>query len=257
MIKLVMIRHGQSEWNLENRFTGWTDVDLSPNGLEEARQAGIILRKQGYVFDAAHTSVLKRAIRSMWIILQEMDLTWIPEFKSWMLNERHYGALQGLNKAETAEKYGEEQVHLWRRSVDVRPPALDQNDARYEASAPRYRNLKEGEFPLTENLDDTERRVLKYWEEKIAPALSSGKHILIAAHGNTLRALVKHLDRVPADGIADLNIPTGIPLVYELNEQLSPIRHYFLGIDGEMPEGTIPSHMPPTINVGQSPLPSE
>ncbi|QHT59866.1 2,3-diphosphoglycerate-dependent phosphoglycerate mutase [Paenibacillus lycopersici] len=257
MIKIVLIRHGQSEWNLENRFTGWTDVDLSPNGLEEARQAGIILRKQGYVFDEAHTSVLKRAIRTMWIILQEMDLMWIPEFKSWMLNERHYGALQGLNKDETAEKYGEEQVHLWRRSVDVRPPALDTSDVRYEASAPRYGDLKAGEFPLTENLEDTERRVLKYWEEIIAPELSSGKHILIAAHGNTLRALAKHLDRIPADGIADLNIPTGIPLVYELNEQLMPIRHYYLGIDGEIPDGTIPSHIPPAMNNERSPLPPE
>ncbi|TVX96328.1 2,3-diphosphoglycerate-dependent phosphoglycerate mutase [Cohnella terricola] len=243
MIKLVLIRHGQSVWNLENRFTGWTDVDLSNNGLEEAKQAGIVLKKHGYVFDAAHTSVLKRAIQTMWIVLREMDLLWIPDYKSWMLNERHYGALQGLNKAETAEKYGEEQVHLWRRSVDIRPPALERTDERYEASAPRYRSLREEEFPLTENLEDTERRVLKYWQKAIAPALSSGQHLLISAHGNTLRALVKYLDRIPADGIADLNIPTGIPLVYELDERLSPIRHYYLGIDGEIPEEKIPSHI--------------
>ncbi|MBB6669126.1 2,3-diphosphoglycerate-dependent phosphoglycerate mutase [Cohnella nanjingensis] len=243
MIKVVLIRHGQSEWNLENRFTGWSDVDLSVNGLEEARQAGRVLKKHGYVFDAAHTSYLKRAIRTLWIILGEMDLMWIPEYKSWMLNERHYGALQGLNKAETAAKYGEEQVHLWRRSVNVRPPALERNDVRYEASAPRYQSLQDGEYPLTENLEDTERRVLRYWRESISPALTSGQHILIAAHGNTLRALVKHLDRIPADGIADLNIPTGIPLVYELDERLAPIRHYYLGIDGELPGEAIPSRL--------------
>jgi len=243
MIKLVLIRHGQSVWNLENRFTGWTDVDLSDNGLEEAKQAGIVLKKHGYVFDAAHTSVLKRAIQTMWIVLREMDLLWIPDHKSWMLNERHYGALQGLNKAETEEKYGEEQVHLWRRSVDIRPPALEKTDERYEASDPRYRSLRDGEFPLTENLEDTERRVLKYWRKAIVPALSSGQHLLISAYGNTLRALVKALDRIPADGIADLNIPTGIPLVYEFDDQLSPIRHYYLDIEGEIPEEKIPSHI--------------
>lgn len=243
MIKIVLIRHGQSEWNVQNRFTGWTDVDLSDQGLEEARQAGKVLKKHGYLFDAAHASVLKRAIRTMWIVLHEMDLAWIPEHKSWMLNERHYGALQGLNKDETAKKYGEEQVHLWRRSVDVRPPALDRGDDRYEAADPRYRSLREGEFPLTENLEDTERRVLRYWDESIAPALSSGQRLLLSAHGNTLRALVKHLDRIPADGIADLNIPTGVPLVYELDEQLSPIRHYYLGMEGELPAGSIPSHL--------------
>ncbi|MCC3373238.1 2,3-diphosphoglycerate-dependent phosphoglycerate mutase [Cohnella sp. REN36] len=243
MIKIVLIRHGQSQWNLENRFTGWTDVDLSPQGLEEAKQAGNVLREHGYVFDAAHTSFLKRAIRTLWIILDTMDLMWIPVSKTWMLNERHYGALQGLDKDETVARYGEDQVRLWRRSVDIRPPALEKGDDRYEVSAPRYHSLKEGEYPLTENLEDTERRVLAYWREAIAPALTSGQHILIAAHGNTLRALVKHLDRMPADGIADLNIPTGIPLVYELDERLMPIRHYYLGLEGELPAGAIPKHL--------------
>lgn len=243
MIKLVLIRHGQSLWNLENRFTGWTDVDLSVNGLEEARQAGRILRKNGYSFDIAFTSVLKRAIRTLWISLDEMDLMWIPVYKSWHLNERHYGALQGLNKAETAEKYGEEQVHIWRRSVDVRPPELEKSDKRYEASDPKYAELKEGEFPLTENLEDTEKRVLKYWYEAIAPAIKSNKKVIISAHGNTIRALVKYLDNIPGDGIVSLNIPTGIPLVYELDDDLKPIRHYYLGQDGELPSGTIPENI--------------
>ncbi|MFL0247040.1 2,3-diphosphoglycerate-dependent phosphoglycerate mutase [Candidatus Clostridium stratigraminis] len=243
MIKLVLIRHGQSLWNLENRFTGWTDVDLSVNGLEEARQAGRILRKNGYSFDIAFTSVLKRAIRTLWITLDEMDLMWIPIFKSWHLNERHYGALQGLNKAETAEKYGEDQVHIWRRSVDVRPPALEKNDKRYEASDPKYGELMEGEFPLTENLEDTEKRVLKYWYKAIAPAIKSNKKVIISAHGNTIRALVKYLDNIPGDGIVSLNIPTGIPLVYELDDDLKPIRHYYLGQDGELPSGTIPENI--------------
>ncbi|GAA3400930.1 2,3-diphosphoglycerate-dependent phosphoglycerate mutase [Paenibacillus hodogayensis] len=242
MIKVVLIRHGQSVWNVENRFTGWTDVDLSADGLEEARRAGAVLKKRGYVFDAAYTSVLKRAIGTLWIVLREMDLMWIPEHKSWMLNERHYGALQGLNKAETAVRYGEEQVRLWRRSVHIRPPALDRTDDRYEASDPRYRTLQPGEYPLAENLEDTERRVLTYWQGEIAQALSSGKRIIVAAHGNTLRALVKHLDQIPGDGIADLNIPTGVPLVYELDDQLVPIRHYYLGEDGEIPDGTFPAH---------------
>ncbi|WP_435170418.1 2,3-diphosphoglycerate-dependent phosphoglycerate mutase [Paenibacillus glycanilyticus] len=245
MKKIVLIRHGQSVWNVENRFTGWTDVDLSTQGLDEAREAGEILKKHGYVFDAAYTSVLKRAIRTLWIILHEMDLLWIPEQKSWLLNERHYGALQGLNKAETAAKYGEEQVHLWRRSVDVRPPALDVTDPRYVAADPRYIGLKEGEFPLTENLEDTEARVLRYWNAEIAPAVSSGKQVIIAAHGNTLRALVKYLDQIPPDGIADLNIPTGIPLVYELDDELKPIRHYYLGWEGPYPNGQIPTHIAP------------
>jgi 2,3-bisphosphoglycerate-dependent phosphoglycerate mutase len=244
MTKLVLIRHGQSVWNLENRFTGWTDVDLSENGLEEARQAGIILRRNGYVFDVAYTSVLKRAIRTLWIALHEMDLMWIPVYKSWRLNERHYGALQGLNKAETAAKYGEEQVHIWRRSVDVRPPALEKSDKRYEASNPRYKELVEGEFPLTENLDDTVERVLKYWHETVAPVIRSGQKVIISAHGNTIRALVKYLDNLPSDGVVNLNIPTGIPLVYELDDDLKPIRHYYLGVDGEIADGTIPENIP-------------
>lgn len=243
MIKLVLIRHGQSIWNLENRFTGWTDVDLSVKGLEEARQAGRILRKNGYNFDIAFTSVLKRAIRTLWIALDEMDIMWIPVYKSWHLNERHYGALQGLNKAETAEKYGEDQVQIWRRSVDVRPPALERSDKRYEATDPKYGELKEGEFPLTENLEDTEKRVLKYWYGAIAPVIKSKKKVIISAHGNTIRALVKYLDNIPGDGIVSLNIPTGIPLVYELDDNLKPIRHYYLGKDGELPSGTIPENI--------------
>lgn len=243
MFKLILIRHGQSVWNLENRFTGWTDVDLSKNGLEEARQAGLILKKNGYKFDAAFTSVLKRAIRTLWIILDEMDLMWIPVSKSWRLNERHYGALQGLNKAETAAKYGEEQVHLWRRSVNVSPPALEKNDNRCEANDPKYSELSEDEFPLTENLEDTEKRVLKYWHESIAPMISSNKKVIISAHGNTIRALVRYLDDIPSDGIANLNIPTGIPLVYELDDNLTPIRHYYLGFDGELPDGSIPKNI--------------
>lgn len=242
-MKLVLIRHGQSIWNLENRFTGWTDVDLSEQGLIEARQAGEILRKHGFVFDTAHTSVLKRAIRTLWIALHEMDQMWIPIHHTWKLNERHYGALQGLNKAETAEKYGEEQVHLWRRSVDVRPPALELNDPRYEADDRKYAVLQPGQFPVTENLEDTEKRVLDYWHESIAPAICAGERIIIAAHGNTLRALVKYLDNIPADGIANLNIPTGTPLVYELDEKLAPLRRYYLGLDGEIPAGIIPEHI--------------
>lgn len=243
MYKLVLIRHGQSVWNLENRFTGWTDVDLSQNGLEEARQAGRILKKNGYKFDMAFTSVLKRAIRTLHIVLDEMDLMWLPVFKSWRLNERHYGALQGLNKAETAAKYGEEQVHIWRRSVDVRPPELETTDSRYEAADPRYSELKEGEFPRTENLEDTEERVLKYWHDYIAPAIKDNKKIIISAHGNTIRALVRYLDDIPSDGIVSLNIPTGIPLVYELDDNIRPNRHYYLGLDGEITEGSIPQNI--------------
>lgn len=240
MNKLVLIRHGQSTWNLENRFTGWTDVDLSENGLEEARQAGRILRKNGYKFEIAFTSVLKRAIRTLWIALDEMDIMWIPVYKSWHLNERHYGALQGLNKSETAAKYGDEQVHIWRRSVDVRPPALEKSDKRYEASDPKYSELSEDEFPLTENLEDTEKRVIKYWHEAIAPEIKSKKRVIISAHGNSIRALVRYLDDIPGDGIVSLNIPTGVPLVYELDDNLNPIRHYYLGLDGELTDGTIP-----------------
>lgn len=239
MIKVVLIRHGQSVWNLENRFTGWTDVDLSEQGLEEARQAGEILKKNGYAFDMAFTSLLKRAIRTLWIVLHGMDLMWIPVHKSWMLNERHYGALQGLNKAETARQYGDDQVQLWRRSVEIRPPELDKNDERYEASSPKYKGI---EVPLTENLLDTEHRVVAYWNEHVVPALKQGKKVIVSAHGNSLRALIKYLDDVPGDGIVDLNIPTGTPLVYELDESLKPTRHYYLGMDGELPEGVIPKH---------------
>ncbi|OAB40347.1 2,3-diphosphoglycerate-dependent phosphoglycerate mutase [Paenibacillus antarcticus] len=229
MQKIVLVRHGQSEWNLENRFTGWTDVDLSSNGLLEARKAGEILRDSGYTFDVAYTSVLKRAIRTLWIILDQMNFMWIPVHKSWMLNERHYGALQGLNKAETATKYGEEQVHLWRRSVDVRPPALERSDTRYDGFDPRYKDISD-QVPLTENLEDTERRVLHYWQEVIKSSLLSNQKIIISAHGNTIRGLVQYLDNIPSDGIADLNIPTGIPLVYELDDVCQPIRHYYLGV---------------------------
>jgi 2,3-bisphosphoglycerate-dependent phosphoglycerate mutase len=229
MRKIVLVRHGESVWNLENRFTGWSDVDLSDNGLVEARRAGKILVHHGYTFDVAYTSVLKRAIRTLWIILSEMDLMWIPVHKTWMLNERHYGALQGLNKAETADKYGENQVHMWRRSVDVRPPALDKRDPRYAGTDPKYSALRESEVPLTENLMDTEQRALKYWHQTIAPAIHSDKKVIIAAHGNTIRALVKYLDDLSDEAVVDLNIPTGLPLVYELNdEDLSPVRHYFI-----------------------------
>ncbi|RKN72989.1 2,3-diphosphoglycerate-dependent phosphoglycerate mutase [Paenibacillus ginsengarvi] len=231
MHQVVLIRHGQSVWNLENRFTGWTDVDLTEQGLMEARRAGGLLKANGFTFDVAYTSVLRRAIRTMWIVLHEMELTWIPEYKSWMLNERHYGALQGLNKAETAAKYGEEQVQLWRRSVQVRPPAMDESDERYAGSDPRYKHLAKSDIPLTESLEDTERRALIYWHDNVAPAIWSGQRVLIAAHGNTLRAMVKYLDRIPGDGIAGLDIPTGVPLVYELDDDLNAIRHYYLGAE--------------------------
>jgi len=235
--KVVLIRHGQSVWNLENRFTGWTDVDLSEQGLIEARQAGQILSANGYTFDVAYTSVLKRAIRTLWIALHEMDLMWIPIHNSWKINERHYGALQGLNKAETAEQYGEEQVQLWRRSAETRPPALDPQDTRYEASSPKYTGVP---VPLTENLLDTEARMVSYWDEQIVPAIREGKKVIISAHGNTIRALIKHLDQLPADGVVNLNIPTGIPLVYEFDDALKPIRHYYLGMEGIVQEGHIP-----------------
>ena len=243
MIKLVLIRHGQSLWNLENRFTGWTDVDLSKNGLSEAREAGAILKDNGYTFDVAYTSVLKRAIRTLWIVLHEMDLVWIPVHKSWKLNERHYGALQGLNKDETAKKYGDEQVHIWRRSMDVRPPALTEDDPRYDITDPRYKLLKKAEFPLTECLEDTEKRVLDFWHKEIAPTIQSGQKVIISSHGNTIRSLVKYLDNLSNDGVVSLNIPTSIPLVYELDENLQPIRHYYLSMDGEVPEGVIPKHI--------------
>lgn len=229
MIKVVLLRHGESEWNKENRFTGWTDVDLSEKGVAEAIQAGRTLKGAGYTFDLAYTSVLKRAIRTLWLVLDEMDLMWIPVKNSWRLNERHYGALQGLNKAEMAARFGEEQVHIWRRSYDVRPPALEKSDERYPGHDPRYKDLSEDELPLTECLKDTVARFLPYWHEEIAPSIRSGKRVLIAAHGNSLRALVKYLDNVPDSEIVGLNIPTGIPLVYELDENLKPIQHYYLG----------------------------
>jgi 2,3-bisphosphoglycerate-dependent phosphoglycerate mutase len=244
MIKLVLIRHGQSQWNIENRFTGWTDVDLSKSGLTEAREAGIILRKNGFAFDVAYTSVLKRAIRTLWIILHEIDFMWVPIQKTWRLNERHYGSLQGLNKDETTKKYGEAQVQEWRRSMNVRPPALTPDDPRYEVNDPRYKDLKEGDFPLAESLEDTEKRVLTFWDEAIAPALKAKQRIIISAHGNTLRAIIQYLDQVSADGIASLNIPTSIPLVYELDDKLKPIRHYYISMDGEVPPGVIPKHIP-------------
>jgi len=229
MFKLVLLRHGQSIWNLENRFTGWTDVDLSETGREEARKAGALLKKEGFTFDIAYTSVLKRAIRTLWIVLDEMDLMWIPVVRSWRLNERHYGDLQGLNKAETAKKFGEEQVKIWRRSYDIQPPALNKNDDRYPGKDPRYSELKESELPLTECLKDTVERFVPYWKETIAPTVKSGKRVIIAAHGNSLRALVKYLDNISDEEIVELNIPTGIPLVYELKEDLTPIRSYYLG----------------------------
>ncbi len=229
MHKLVLLRHGESAWNKENRFTGWTDVDLSDKGLQEAHEAGKTLKKEGYTFDVAYTSVLKRAIRTLWITLDEMDQMYIPVFNSWRLNERHYGALQGLNKAEMAAKFGEEQVHIWRRSYDVRPPALEKSDPRWEGMDPKYRNLDPKDVPLTECLKDCVARAVPYWKDTIAPSIKSGKSVLIAAHGNSLRALVKYLDNVPESEIVSLNIPTGIPLVYELDENLKPIRHYFLG----------------------------
>jgi 2,3-bisphosphoglycerate-dependent phosphoglycerate mutase len=227
--KLVLLRHGESVWNKENRFTGWADVDLSEKGLEEAHQAGQTLAREGYLFDVAYTSVLRRAIKTLWITLEEMDLMWIPVYHSWRLNERHYGALQGLNKAETAERHGMEQVHIWRRSYDIRPPALTPDDPRYNGKDPRYTNLRPDEIPLTECLEDTVERFLPYWHETIAPAITEGKRVLISAHGNSLRALVKYLDDIPEVDIVELNIPTGIPLVYELNDDLTPIRSYYLG----------------------------
>lgn len=229
MKKLLLLRHGESTWNKENRFTGWTDVDLSPKGLEEAKNAGQLLKQNGFVFDIAYTSVLKRAIRTLWIALDEMDLMWLPVHNSWRLNERHYGALQGLNKAETAAKYGEEQVLLWRRSYDLPPPALTPDDSRYPGNDPRYGSLPRRDIPLTECLKDTVARFMPYWNDVIAPSVKSGQRVIIAAHGNSLRALVKYLDNISDQDIVGLNIPTGIPLVYELDDDLKPIRHYYLG----------------------------
>lgn len=227
MHKLVLIRHGESQWNKENRFTGWKDVDLSEKGLEEAKAAGKLLKDEGFTFDEAYTSVLKRAIRTLWTVLDEMDLMWIPETKSWRLNERHYGGLQGLDKAETAAKYGDEQVLIWRRSYDVPPPELDVSDERYLGNDPRYAGIDN--FPATECLKDTVARVVPYWESEIMPKIRHGKRLIIAAHGNSLRALVKYLDGISDDEIVSLNIPTGVPLVYELDEDLKPIKSYYLG----------------------------
>lgn len=229
MKKIVLLRHGESTWNKENRFTGWTDVDLSRKGMAEAKKAGETLKKEGFVFDIAYTSVLKRAIRTLWIALDELDMMWIPIYNSWRLNERHYGALQGLNKSETAVKYGEKQVLIWRRSYDIQPPPLEKTDPRYPGNDPRYRDLSAKELPLTECLKDTVARFLSYWHETIAPAVKSGKRVIIAAHGNSLRALVKYLDNVSDKDIVGLNIPTGLPLVYELEDNLKPIRSYYLG----------------------------
>ena len=227
--KLVLLRHGESQWNLDNRFTGWTDVDLTPNGLAEARRAGQLLRAEGFDFDVAYTSVLKRAIRTLWTVLDEMDRMWLPVTHSWRLNERHYGALQGLNKAETAKQYGDDQVLIWRRSYDTPPPPLESGDPRSERSDRRYAQLAAGQVPLTECLKDTVARVLPCWNERLAPAIRSGQRVVIAAHGNSMRALVKYLDGISDEDIVGLNIPNGIPLVYELDADLKPIRSYYLG----------------------------
>lgn len=229
MYKLVLIRHGESQWNKENRFTGWKDVDLSEKGLEEAKAAGKLLKSEGYVFDEAYTSVLKRAIRTLWTILGEMDQMWIPETKSWKLNERHYGGLQGLNKAETAAQYGDEQVLIWRRSYDVLPPLLDESDERWLGNDPRYADVDAAEFPRAESLKETVERVVPFYLGEIAPKIKAGKRLIVAAHGNSLRALVKFLDNLSNEEIVSRNIPTGVPLVYELDEDLKPIRSYYLG----------------------------
>ncbi len=228
MLQMVLVRHGESIWNKENLFTGWTDVDLSEKGISEAHQAGKLLKEHGYTFDLAFTSVLKRAIRTLWIVLDEMDLMWIPVNLSWRLNERHYGALQGLNKTEMAEKYGDEQVHIWRRSYDVRPPELKKTDKRYPGNDPRYKDVDKSNVPYTESLKDTVNRFLPYWHSTITPQLMAGKRVIISAHGNSLRALVKYLDSISDKDIPNLNIPTGIPLIYELDGDLKPLRSYYL-----------------------------
>ena len=227
--KLVLIRHGESDWNKENRFTGWTDVDLSDKGHEEAKSAGRLLKQQGFALDFAYTSVLKRAIHTLWSILDELDQQWLPVEKSWKLNERHYGALQGLNKAETAQKYGDDQVKLWRRGFAITPPALTKEDERYPGHDPRYASLSEKELPLTESLAMTIDRVIPYWNDVIKPRITKGERVIIAAHGNSLRALVKYLDNLSDDEVLELNIPTGVPLVYEFDEKMKPIKHYYLG----------------------------
>lgn len=229
MYKVVLLRHGESVWNMENRFTGWTDVNLSEKGRAEALNGGKLMKQEGFIFDIAYTSVLKRAIKTLWIALEEMDLMWIPVINSWRLNERHYGALQGLNKSEMAAKFGEEQVLIWRRSYDVQPPALEENDVRNPKFDLRYKDLVPADAPLTECLKDTVARFLPYWHSTIAPSIKEGKRVLIAAHGNSLRALVKYLDNVSEKEIVGLNIPTGVPLVYEMDDDLKPIRHYYLG----------------------------
>lgn len=234
MIKLVLIRHGQSQWNKENRFTGWKDVPLTEQGEAEARKGGQLLKQEGYDFDICYTSVLKRAIKTLWLVQEEMDLMWLPVLRDYRLNERHYGALQGLNKAETAEKYGEEQVHIWRRSYDTPPPPLTKDDERWPGNDPRYAHVPEDKIPLSECLKDNLERTLPYWESTIVPQIRAGKKVLIVAHGNSLRALVKHLDNIPDNEIVKLNIPTGVPLVYELDDNLKPIQHYYLGDPAEI-----------------------
>jgi 2,3-bisphosphoglycerate-dependent phosphoglycerate mutase len=234
MKKLILMRHGESAWNLENRFTGWTDVDLTPRGVEEATRAGELLKAEKLDFDLAYTSLLTRAIRTLWIAQEQLDRRWIPVIKHWRLNERHYGALQGLNKAETAAKYGDEQVHIWRRSYDTPPPVLALDDPRHESRDPRYASLLPEEMPVTECLKDTVERVVPYWQLEIAPQIRAGKRVLIAAHGNSLRALIKHLDHIADDAIVGLNIPTAVPLVYELTDDLKPIRNYYLGDQAEI-----------------------
>ena len=229
MYKIVFMRHGESTWNLENRFTGWTDVDLTPTGVEQARNAGRLLKAEGYEFDVAYTSVLKRAIRTLWLALDEMDRTWLPVVKAWQLNERHYGGLQGLNKADMAKQYGDEQVLIWRRSYDTPPPALEANDPRSERGDARYAALQPEQIPLTECLKDTVARVIPFWNERMAPAIQSGQRLVVAAHGNSIRALIKYLDGISDTDIVNLNIPNGIPLVYELDDNLKPIRSYYLG----------------------------
>ena len=238
MHTLVLLRHGESAWNKENRFTGWTDVGLTEKGIQEAHEAARLLNASGRRFDVAHTSVLKRAIRTLWIVLHDMDLMWLPVHRRWRLNERHYGALQGLNKAETAQQYGDEQVLLWRRDYDVRPPALTRADERFPGHDPRYRDLKPGELPLTESLKDTVARVLPCWHDEIAPAVRTGRRVLVAAHGNSLRALVKYLDGISDTDIVGLDIPTGIPLVYELDDELRPVGRAYLGDSGTAQIGT-------------------
>ncbi len=234
MHKLVLLRHGESEWNKLNLFTGWTDVDLTEKGITEARNAGNVLKEHGFEFDIAFVSLLKRALRTLWLCLEEMDQLWIPWLKSWQLNERHYGALQGLNKAETAKKYGDDQVLIWRRSYDVPPPALEKDDVRYPGKFRMYSDVSKEDLPLTESLKDTVARFLPYWHKSIAPIIEQGKNVIIAAHGNSLRALVKYLDNMSEKQILKLNIPTGIPLVYELDNELKPLRHYYLGDEEEV-----------------------